>query len=489
MQELVDKTLRYKYKTQPFSHQKRALSKILKLNGRAGLFMEMGSGKTKIAIDWASICYENYELKRVLVVAPISVMSVWKRQIQQHSPVAARIAVLSGPTAGRVSVLNLMMRTPYSKGIEWVITNYEGIWRTDSRGKKLEDYIKQWQPDLIIADESHKIKHPTSKQSKSMSRLGDTVPMALALSGTPVTKSPLDVYGQFRFFNPTVFGTRWGSFKAFYGVWGGMGGYQLRRVQNIQDLIKKVRRNSFQIKKSQCLDLPPKIGDISDPAGPNIIPVELPEKTMRYYREMREQMITEIEDSKVTAEIALVKMLRLSQITSGFTKDVDKNVIEFDTSKHDVAMDLIMDMVEQDEKVVVFTRFVHDYTRLCESLIRRKVSHSLLAGRTPHDQREGLVHAFQNDPRRLVFVSQISSGSLGIELFAASQTVFYSWDYRWDSYVQATDRTHRQGQINPCNYYHLVVPKTIDQLSLRVLQEKGNLAEAIVHDVNILRQV
>lgn len=481
------KPLKYRYKTQPFAHQKKALNRIIKLKGRCLLAMEMGTGKTKVAIDWASICYRNYELRRVLVVAPVSVLPVWRVQIRQHSPIRARVAVLSGSTNDKARLIRGMMKYPFGdKGIEWIIINYESIWREDSRGKRLEDYLRKWGPDLVIADESHKIKHSTSRQSRSLSRMGDSAPMALALSGTPITKSPLDVFGQFRFLNSAVFGTRWTDFKMEYGVWGGLSGFQLRGVKNLPKLKRKVRQNSYQVRKEECLDLPPKLGDIADPNGPNIVPVELPDRIMSFYRDMASKMIVEIEnDEKVTASIVLTKLLRLSQITSGHITNTEGITRIIHDYKLNAGMDLIEDVVEQGESIVVFTRFRSDYHRLAEQLAKRKLGYAVLSGEVPAGQRESLVQRFQ-DRKFPVFVSQIASGSLGIDLTAAAQTLFYSWDYRWDHYVQAADRTHRQGQARSCTYYHLVAPHTIDQLSLRVLMQKGNLAKYIIHDPHVL---
>jgi len=487
MEELDDRPLRYKYKTAPFKHQKQAMNRVRKLDGRAMLAMEMGTGKTKVAIDWASITYRNFGLKRVLVVAPISVLPVWKRQIRQHSPIASRVGILQGATWEKARLIRGMTEHPYEKGIDWIIINYESLWREDRSGKRIEDLLKEWKPDLVVADESHKIKHSTSRQSRSMYRISETVPMALALSGTPVTKSPLDVFGQFRFFNPKVFGFRWTDFKTEYGVWGGIAHMQLRSVKNLPRLTRKIRSNSYQVRKEDCLDLPPKLGDIGDPNGPNIIPVEISDKLMTFYRDMASKMIIEIEESKATADIVLVKLLRLTQITSGFVKDVDGVEHILGNEKLNAGIDLIKDMVEQGEKVVVFTRFRSDYRRLAERLALSKIEYTVLSGDTPSGQRDGLVQRFQNDPTHMVFVSQIASGSLGIELFAASHCLFYSWDYRWDHYVQAADRIHRQGQTRSCTYYHLVVPRTIDELSLRILIGKGHIARAVIHDPLILK--
>jgi SNF2 family DNA or RNA helicase len=481
--------LKYSFKEpKPFSHQKKALNKIRMLNGVCGLFMGMGTGKTRVVIDWAGIAYHNYGLRRVVVVCPVSVTGVWKRQIRMWSPVPSRIAILHGPVSSRIRLVKLMQKNPRPDAIEWVILNYESIWRENSRGESLEDVLRKWKPQLVVADESHKIKSSTAKQSRSLSRLASTIPMRLALSGTPITKSPLDVYGQFRFLDPTIFAMSWTSFKRTYGVWGGYGGYRLRRYKNLASLAKILRSHSYRIRKEQCLDLPERVGDLSDPNGPQLVSVQLSPKAAAFYTEMAKQMIIEIkEDVEATAPIVLTKLLRLSQITSGFIKDTEGVVHEFDTSKLDMAIDLITDMVEQDEKVVVFVRFIHDYQRLSERLTEKHIGHVILSGSVPSAQRDGLVQKFSTDPEVPVFISQIASGSLGIDLTAASLCIFYSWDYRYDSYVQAVDRLHRQGQTRRCTYYHLAVPGSIDTVALEILKDKGNLAHAVVHDPNILR--
>jgi SNF2 family DNA or RNA helicase len=480
--KFAKKNLKYQYKTEPYSHQKKALTKIHRLKGTCGLFMEMGTGKTKVAIDWAGISYYNFGLRRVLVVCPVSVMGVWRRQIAQHSPVKHRVSVLRGPTADRIRRIRLLSRYGLEDGIEWIIINYEGTWRESGKTSIDEELIK-WKPDLVIADESHRIKSPSARQSKAVAKIAATSSMRLALTGTPITKSPLDLFGQFRFLNSTVFGTNWSRFKNFYGVWGGFGKFQLRGYKNLPILIGKVRENSYRIKKEQCLDLPAKVS--------LEVPVTLSPEGARIYREMAKEMIAEIKavsgNYEAIAPIVLVKLLRLSQITSGFVKDVEGETRIFDKSKLATALDLIDDMVDQDEKVVVFCRFRTDISRLARKLQERGIGHEILSGSVPSERRDSIVQRFQNDPSIKVFVAQIHAGSLGIELTAASHVIFYSWDYRWDTYVQAQDRIHRVGQTKKCTYYHLVVPQSIDTISLKVLREKGNIAHAVIHDPDILR--
>lgn len=470
--------VKYKFKTKPYKYQLRALAKIDKLDGVAGLFMEMGTGKTKVAIDWAGIGYHNYGIKRVLVICPLSVVGVWQRQIKQHLPFFARVRVLTGSTPERAAAIRKMIRSPQPTQ-DWLIINYEGIWRGDGRNR-IEDLLEKWGPNLVICDEGHRLKSPTAKQSKAAARIGAYAEQRLVLTGTPITKSPLDVFGQFRFLDPHIFGANWYRFKNHYGIWGGFGNYQLRGYKDLKGLITKVRENTFRIKKEQAIDLPEKVSVT--------VPVELGQKAMDYYRKMAKEMIIEIEETHATAAIVLTKILRLSQITSGFITDIEGEPRVFDSSKLNVCIDLLDDMLAQDKKVVIFVRFRKDIERLEAAIVKRFGKQPLiLSGSVPMSQRDSIVQEFHDDKRKKIFIAQIQAGSLGIDLTPASVAIFFSLDYSFANYVQAQDRLHRIGQHQKVTYYHLVVPRTIDELTLTILKEKGDLAHAIVHDPNILR--
>lgn len=470
--------LRYKFKTKPYSYQLKALNKIRKLEGIGGLFMEMGTGKTKIAIDWAGIGYYNYDVKRVLVICPLSVIGVWQRQIRMHLPFFARVRALTGSTPERAALIRRMIRSPQPSQ-DWLIINYEGIWRGDGRNR-IEDLLEKWGPDLVICDEGHRIKSATAKQSKVAARIGGFAEQRLVLTGTPITKSPLDVFGQFRFLDTDIFGSNWYKFKNKYGVWGGWGRYQLRGYKNLDQLIDGVRSNTFRIKKEQAIDLPEKVSVT--------VPVQLGQKAIIAYAKMAKEMIIEIEETHATAAIVLVKILRLSQITSGFIKTVKNDIRVLDNGKLNTCIDLLSDILAQDKKVVIFVRFRYDIERLQGAIKNKfKIDPLILSGSVPQSQRDGLIERFQNDKNQKIFVAQIQAGSLGIDLTAASVAIFYSLDYAYANYVQAQDRLHRIGQTNKVTYYHLVVPHTIDALTLEILKQKGNLAQAIIHDPRILK--
>lgn len=475
---LPAKKLRYTFKTKPFSHQKRALAKIQKRNGRLGLFMEMGTGKTKVAIDWAGIGFYNHGVRRVLVVAPISVHGVWPRQIRQHSGAPARIFRLSGNTRTRVKALSLILRSPVDDKLTYIIINYEGLWRQPDRGPGVEALIRKWHPDLVVFDESHRIKSPTSKQSKSAWRIARESDQCLILTGTPITRAPLDVFGQFRALNHHVFGENWYQFKFTYGVWGGFGKHQLFGIRNLPDLIEKVRAWTFRIKKKQCLDLPEKL--FVD------VPVTLSDRGYAIYREMAKKMIVEIEETHALAQIVVVKLLRLSQITSGFVKDVDKRIRIFDDSKLRVCMDLLDDLLEEGQKVIIYAKFIPDIDRIGEKLIDKGIGHRILSGSVPDRKRDSIVQDFQTKPDVKVFVAQLQTGSEGIELFAGSAVIYYSMGNSALHYWQSQDRAHRPGQTKNVTYYRLIVPGSYDVVQYKALDAKEKVANVVIHDPYVL---
>ena len=471
--------LKYRYKTPPFSHQKRALAKIQKLDGKAALFMEMGTGKTKVAIDWAGIGFYNMGVRKVLVVAPLSVLGVWPRQINQHSSVPSRIYRLSGSTTKKCRNLKTIMRFPDNGKLSYVLINYESLWREPDRGPGIEALVRKWHPDLVIFDESHRIKSHASKQSKAAWRIARESPQRLILTGTPITKAPLDIFGQFRALEHKIFGENWYQFKFTYGIWGGFGRFQLRGYRNIDDLIEKVRKWSFRIKKEQCLDLPEKL--FQD------VPVTLSDRTLQLYKKMSDEAIIEIEETHATATIVLTKILRLQQITSGFVKDVDGNIRIFDDNKLKVCMDLLDDVLEEDHKVVIFFRFIPDLQRVAEQLANEKILYRILSGSVPDTMRDSIVQDFQNDPKVKVFLAQIQAGSEGIELYAADVAIYYSMNNSLLHWQQSQDRLHRPGQTKNVTYYRLIAPRTVDTLTYRALDHKKKIADMVIHDPHILR--
>jgi SNF2 family DNA or RNA helicase len=479
--------LRYSFKTQPYAHQRRALGKIARLDGKAGVWMPMRTGKTKVAIDWAAIAFHNHGLRRVLIVCPISVIDVWRDEIVKHCPVPSATTILRATARQNAETMRgHMERTTPSifsegDGIHWLIVNYEMVWRNVSKSVRLDEIISRWKPDLVIADEAHKLKQYTSKQSKALARLGAAARMRLALTGTPITKWPLDAYGLFRFVDPTTFEQqKWQDFRRHYAEWAPARFNPLIeevvRYTNTDELVGRVRAHSFSIRLEDAFP------DLPERAPPQDIKVTLSAKARRMYTEMAEEMITELDSGAVaTADIILTKLVRLSQITSGFIKDEHGVEVDIDDAKQRACMDLVRNIIEQDEKVVVACRFKHDYHRLSQSLTTQGVGHAMLTGETPQAERTANIARFRDDPACPVFIAQMQSGSLGIDLSAARLLIFYSLGYNWAEYAQMSDRILNPRKPRPLGIYRLLATNTVDMVQRRVLDERGSMAGAIIH--------
>lgn len=447
-----------------YKHQEKALAKALKLNSSTALLMEPGTGKTRVVIEFCEVKAKKEGLRKVLVVAPLGVLSTWEDEIETWLTLPRSVIRLTGSVKERKAKLKELSRKKPDR-LTFILVNYEVI-------IKLKEELKAWGPQCIVADEMHYIKHHTAGRSKVLHYLGPYARWRFGLTGTPITNSPLDVFSQYKFLDPKIFGTRWTAFKYTYAVWGGFGGFKLLRYKNLNKLQKKVHSIAFQCGKEE-LDLP----DRTD----QIIRVYPSPKTVRIYKQMAEEFIAEIEEmgTVATASIILTKMLRLSQITGGFVKDENGQEIAIGREKLDVLRDLLISYVVEGEKVVIFARFrweLAQIKKLCNELGIK----SVVFGRKGGDEAK---KQFKEDPSIKVFISQIASGGIGInELVAAHIGIFYSLDYSSDHLTQAKDRLHRPGQKQNVLYIYLLMDRTLDMQIYRRLQSHQNLADIIVKD-------
>lgn len=268
-----------------------------------------------------------------------------------------------------------------------------------------------------------------------------------------------------------------------------MGGFQQHQIvgyRDMEDLIQKEHSIAYRITKAEALDLPEQTFE-----NRYII---LPPSDRKLYDELRRESYAELETGdSVTATTVLTKLLRLQQLTGGFLKmdeqDTPKRV---NTAKLDALMEIVSDCQDAGQKVVVFARFTSEIDMICEAMNKANVTYGMIDGRTPMEHktdrttgkeylsRAEIVNEFQTNPKVTVFLAQIQTAGLGITLHAASIAVFYSMDFNYASYTQATARIHRIGQRHPCTYIHLVCQDTVDEKVLQAIQHKDDLAKSIV---------
>ena len=448
--------------TVPFRHQVAAYNMAV-TNSNSALLMEQGCGKTAVAIAAAGRRFQKGEISRVLVVAPASVVPVWPKEFALHADFSHEVKSLEGSTTKRAEILQAWQPNP--KHLQVAVINYEATWR-------MEEALIAWRPDMIICDESQRIKTPGARQSKTMARLGTIARYRMILTGTPVSQGPLDFYSQYRFLDRNIFGTSFWAFRNRYAI---MGGYENRQVigyQNLPELVKKAHSIAFRCRKADCLDLPDQIDQV--------LYCDLERDAQRIYNQLVKESVAELSSEEVVAAPnVLSRLLRLSQVTGGFLK-VDEKTTQVSKAKMALLEETLDDLIEAGKKVVVFARFVPELMAITKLLISKGISHSLIYGETPMDNRGRMVEDFQTNPDVKVFVAQIQTAGLGITLHAADTAIFYSLDYSYANYDQCRARIHRIGQKNNCTYIHLVARNTVDEKVLSALAQKRDLADQVV---------
>ena len=424
------------------------------------ILAEMGTGKTLISIGIAGYLYLQKEINKLLIVAPLSITKVWEEEFQKFADFDYQLEVLEGPTKEKSETL----RNLFGTKLQVAVVNYESCWR-------MEKEIALWKPDMIICDESSKIKNPQAKQSKALHRLGKISKHNMILTGTPVTNNPLDFFSQYKFLDESIFGGSYYSFRARYAIMGGYGNYQVVGYKNLPELTEKAHSIAFRITKKEALDLPEQV-DVTRY-------VELEPMARAIYNQVERNSYAELSQGEVVVRNVLTKLLRLSQITGGYIKDEFSEIEEqVSSAKLNALEEIIEECLDADKKVVVFARFISEIDAITRMLKHYGIKYSLIRGDVK--DRASEVEKFQNDKDVKVFVGQLQTTGMGLTLTASDTAVFYSLSYNFADYEQAKARIHRIGQKNNCTYIHLIAKKTIDEKVMEALTKKKNIADLVV---------
>lgn len=470
--------LPYPVKANLYKHQIRGANMALRAfgaldaktpGGGFGELFEMGCGKTLTTIAVAGALYNLGKIDRVLVVAPTSVCSVWPHDLNQFATFPWEARVLLGDKKKRLKALNELENWPF-KALRIAVINYESTHRDG-----IFEALVAYKPDLIVCDESQRIKNPSAAQSKALHKLGDAAPFRMILSGTPVQNNAVDLYSQYRFLDPAVYGANFYAFKNRYCIMGGYGQHQIVGYRNMDELVEKEHSVAYRVTKEECLDLPQQTFINRY--------VQFTDAEQAIYEQLRKSSFLELETGEnVTATTILTMYLRLMQLTGGFlTADESTRPKQVNTAKLDALADIVDDyVVDAGKKLVIFARFRAEIAAI-ENLLRlRKIQYGSIYGDVPMEERGKIVEDFQTNPDTKVFVAQIQTAGLGITLHAASTAVFYSYDYNYANYAQALARIHRIGQRLPVTYIHLVVDGSIDEKILAALENKEDMEKTVV---------
>lgn len=361
-------------------------------NGVA-LLMEMGCGKTITSITIAGILHQYRHIRKILIAAPLSILSVWEQEFACFADFPYQLTILKGSSTQKKIQLSKL----HGNGLQIAVVNYESAWR-------LEKELLAFDADLIIADEAHKIKENRTAQSKAMHHLGDKARYKLLLTGTLITNKELDVFSQYRFLNKEIFGTSFYAFRNRYFDMCGYGNHiPVFRKQMMEEFLQKLYSIAFRVTKAECLDLP-KITE-------EIRTVELEPKAIKLYKQLEKESFAELAGSEVSAVNVLTKMLRLSQVTGGHLTDDEGDITSVSTAKLDALSDILGTMLPE----------LNDIHKLLE---QKHIGYASVRGGISDRAEE--IRRFQEEAECRVFVGQIAAAGLGITLTAASTMVFYS---------------------------------------------------------------
>ena len=478
-----------KYFVEPWPHQRKAIDKAY---GRThfAFFAEMGTGKTAMAINTARlIYYDNGRLLRTLVLCPPVVIEQWRREWALHSALGPRVVCLTGSSAKRRDTLQLHgFATNPERDLKPVIfiTNYETLSMKD-----VWKFILMYRPELLICDESHKLKDCKALRSKKAALLADVAHYRYLLTGSPVLNTPLDLFSQFRVLDRgETFGKNYYAFrtKYFYDKNAGMPSQRhfsdwrpLPRVGSKRSTLDEfsylVEKKSIRVTKSECLDLPPLVRSKRY--------VEMSDKQARAYAQMKTHLIAYLDDKACVAQMALTKALRLQQLVSGFFKiEESGDEVVFDPCPRLEALEeLLGDIFDTPErKVIVWACWQKNYEMITQMLRKNSWRFTTLYGGLSSTQRQKNIDSFQQDAGVKVMVANQAAGGLGVNLTAASYAVYYSKNFSLEQDMQSEARCHRGGSEihHKITRLDLITPGSIDELVTSALERKSNLADKIL---------
>lgn len=483
--------MKYRFKTKPYHHQVKALKKLLSNGFGGALLMEPRTGKTKTVIDYMSILAKGGKVRRVIIVCPLSVIGVWEDEIGKHCPYRTNIIIWD--RVGRQQ--HSLPESP--KAINIVVLNYDAFAISDKRSKfgqkALRAALRSWGADLMVLDESHRVKSPSARKTYYIwstawdfgrSRVMPKeclIPYRVIMTGTPVTKGKrlFDIYSQWKFLNPERFqylGT-YDLFKSHFGKWFDNGTYEVWKGNRNEDELKEqIGKDAFMVKREECFDLPPRTDQI--------IPIPLSKETRRVYDEMEEEMLSKLANGEITtASIRLVQSLRLAQITSGLAKSDKGTLYAVGSEKLDVLTDILTDLFEADEKVIIAARFRGDHARLKRLGRKLRVPVYGVLGGQNRGERDRSIREFREHTSKCLMIVQPQAASLGIDLSTASVMVWYSLTNSFVDFSQTCDRIALSDRKT--SFLYLLAEDTVDFDLYASLQTDGDVAASMLERLKV----
>jgi len=469
----------YRFKTKPYEHQLQALEKSWAQDTYA-LFMEMGTGKSKVLVDNIAMLYDRGAVRGALIIAPKGVYKNWNDiEFPTHMPEHVEYTkVLWEPNITKKKQHELDTLFLDDDKLKVLIMNVEAFSTTkglDFAHRFLNIFVGR---ALIGIDESTTIKNPTAKRTKNILKIADLAKYRRILTGSPVTKSPLDLYSQCEFLDPYHLGHQsYYSFRARYAnmIDRNFGGRRVQIVgsyRRLPELTEKLEKFSYRVLKEDCLDLPPKV------FTKRII--ELTDEQKKVYAQMKREAVAELEGKVMSTMNVMTQLMRLHQVTCGHFKADDDTITEIKNNR----IDSLLELLEETEgKVIIWANYRADIKNIVAALKKAYGDASTVEyhGGVDPTLRQDNIAQFQqkNSPTRY-FVGNAQTGGYGITLTAANTVVYYSNSYDLEKRLQSEDRAHRIGQTGSVTYVDLMAENTIDERIVKALRKKINLANEIM---------
>jgi len=467
----------YKFKTEPYEHQLTALGASHKKENFA-LFMEMGTGKSKVLIDNIAMLYDRGKINAALIVAPKGVYHNWERQeLPIHMPEHVLYQIITwSPVETKKQQGELKKLFIHNEDLVIFLMNIEAF--STKKGMKIAERFLLSHSALMAIDESTTIKSPTASRTKNVLKLRVLAKYRRILTGAPVTKSPLDLYTQCFFLDPDFLDfSSYYAFKNRYAIMvdRNVGTHSFRHVmgyRRLDELNEKLNNFSYRVLKEDCLDLPEKV------YMKRIITLTDEQKKM--YSEMKKFALAELEGKKTTATSALAQLVRLHQIICGHLTTDDGEVR---TLKNNRIKELLDILEETDGKVIIWAVYRHDIKEITNVLSGRYGKNSVESffGDTLDRDRQDIIDRFQDRENDLrFFVGNPKTGGYGLTLTASHTVIYYSNSYDLEIRLQSEDRAHRISQDKKVTYIDLITEGTVDELIVKNLRSKINLATKIL---------
>ena len=458
-------------RTQPWRHQRAAFQFCMKKfkSGLHGILlaMIMGTGKSLVAC----MLVLALAAKKVLIICPLRVVPVWATQFERHVSATVVIVILdedAGTVAQKQELAAEKLRLAEAHGVPFVcVINYDSMWR-----EPFCDWAEKVLWDLIVPDEIHRAKSPSGKASMELKRLRGHARYRVGLSGTPMPHGPMDVFAPFRFLDVRIFGPSFSAFRQKYAVMGGFQRKQVTGFQNLEELESHMSRITFRVGK-EVLDLPSETSVTYY--------CELTGEAARIYRDLDEDFVALVKEGTITAANAMVKLLRLQQVTGGCVPTDDAVPRRVDSAKLKLLADTLED-IGSEEPVVVFGRFHADLDAVHEACTLVVAANDCGMKSMELSGRRDEIARWQAGEAQVLAV-QIDSGGEGVDLTRARYSIFYSTGFKLGKYEQAKARTHRPGQEKPVMHIHLIAKGTVDVKIMRALEKRAEVVEAILSEI------